>query len=349
MKALSICIPTYNRASFLKEALESVFSQIEEINQDEIEIVISDNASHDDTFEIVKSFQKVARAPIIYHRNEENLGFDRNILKVVEKASGRYGWLLGDDDRLAPGAIKTVLKEISRHPEIDLFLGNRMDFNLTFSHRFRFVAVLKNDAEEIFDFRKITILSYLKKVRKLTGIFSYISNLVFKREKWLQVVPPEKFIGTGYVNVYMFMALLWEKDRGILKYLPDKIVQTRWGNDRGLESKSHFERVKMDVESFHTIAEYILKEPKLVRKVDNLVLKNDGFSWTVRARIACGIDFYRKVFPYLLKRYWSFPLFWGKVFPLVFLPVSLVKIMRWTYRKFIKQEPLSFAEIIKYE
>ena len=73
---LSICIPTYNRAEFLKDALDSILRQINENNKDKVEICISDNASEDNTEELVEEYQKKSPIPIIYHKNEKNMGAD---------------------------------------------------------------------------------------------------------------------------------------------------------------------------------------------------------------------------------------------------------------------------------
>ena len=56
---LSICIPTYNRASFLKEALSRVLSQLSQIkDNNKIELLVSDNCSTDNTAEVVSEFNK---------------------------------------------------------------------------------------------------------------------------------------------------------------------------------------------------------------------------------------------------------------------------------------------------
>ncbi|MDR3150214.1 MAG: glycosyltransferase [Candidatus Peribacteria bacterium] len=72
MLKLSICIPTYNREKFLPDALNSILKQINDNNKDKIEICISDNASEDNTKELINGFQKKSIIPIIYHRNDIN-------------------------------------------------------------------------------------------------------------------------------------------------------------------------------------------------------------------------------------------------------------------------------------
>ena len=341
----SICIPTYNRASFLKEAVFSVLSQLNGDYKDTVEIVISDNASTDGTADLVKEFQRNAPISIVYNRNNLNLGCDKNFLRVVELAKGNYCWILGDDDQVFPEAINIILAQIDKNEEVDLFLANREDRDFTFKHSFRFVSALKIDSERVFDFNQIDIANYLNQVRKLTGIFSYLSSLIFKREKWLSVPNQEKFIGSRYIHVYMFMSLVWGRNKGRLKYLPDKIVRTRWGNDRSFDDIDLSERIKVDFEAFHSIATAVLSKNRLVWQIDGLVLKHDVFSWIVRARIVQGPTFFRKTFPFLLKHYWSLPLFWLKVVPMVLTPAFVLKVMRWVYRRIIKREPLGIKDI----
>ena len=104
---LSFCIPTYNRASYLRETLGYIIDQAD----DSIEIVISDNASSDNTEEVVKE-AKLRFPNITYFRWPENMGADRNYLKTVELARGDYCWFMGSDDGIKKGALKKVLEEL---------------------------------------------------------------------------------------------------------------------------------------------------------------------------------------------------------------------------------------------
>lgn len=106
---LSICIPTYNRAKMLRVCLDSILNQFVDLGLSGlVEVVVSDNASGDGTRELVLEYQK--KFPQLkYFRNAENLGADKNIANSVIKATGKFGWYFGDDDALAPGAIKYVV------------------------------------------------------------------------------------------------------------------------------------------------------------------------------------------------------------------------------------------------
>ena len=74
---LSICIPTRNHAESLRASLMSIVSQKEFANRNDIEIVVSDNASTDCTQRIVDSVAQNFRSKIIYKRNFKN-NFDSN-------------------------------------------------------------------------------------------------------------------------------------------------------------------------------------------------------------------------------------------------------------------------------
>lgn len=105
---LSICIPTWNRSKILSISLTSFREQLTSIDSSEIEIFVSDNASDDDTPQVVQSFIDQG-LPITYNRNPENVGASGNFIKCMQWASGKYIWLLGDDDLLKDGAISYIL------------------------------------------------------------------------------------------------------------------------------------------------------------------------------------------------------------------------------------------------
>lgn len=108
---LSICIPTYNRMSYLKELLPDVLGQIAEMPAGEVELVVSDNASTDDTAGYLRS---LGDSHLRWWTNDENIGGDRNFLKCVAEAKGEYVWLFGDDDLIPEGSVSRALDILRR-------------------------------------------------------------------------------------------------------------------------------------------------------------------------------------------------------------------------------------------
>ncbi len=93
---LGICIPTYNRAAVLEENLNNLIQYAAPLT---LPIYVSDNCSPDNTREVVERIRE--RYPhIVYSRNEENIGPDRNFQRVLSLCEARYAWLLGDDDTI---------------------------------------------------------------------------------------------------------------------------------------------------------------------------------------------------------------------------------------------------------
>lgn len=121
---ISLCIPTYNRAVFLEETLHSIATNCRNI-PNEIEIVVSDNASNDNTSEIVTRFRPKYR--MTYLRNKTNIGPEKNLCQVIAAASGKYVWTLGDDDPLTKGIITHLLKMVKAHPRLNyIFLPREL-------------------------------------------------------------------------------------------------------------------------------------------------------------------------------------------------------------------------------
>lgn len=101
---VSIAIPTYNRANgYLRETIQASLAQ----TYPEIEIVISDNCSSDNTEDFVKSF---GDPRIRYYRQSENIGMLNNFNFCIEQAHGAYFLLLPDDDLIDNDFIDVCMK-----------------------------------------------------------------------------------------------------------------------------------------------------------------------------------------------------------------------------------------------
>lgn len=261
---LSICIPTYNRAKFLSELLDSIINQLDDITRDKVEIVISDNSSEDNTSEVVSEYKKRFNN-IVYFKWEKNMGADRNYLKVVELARGDYCWLMGSDDVILDGIVSKIFNDLC---DADIMLGERINTNLNLvPYEYEKFANIKE--KEILDFSdKDEIIYYLEKVNNLGGIFSYISAIIFKKQKWDKILDYEKFIGTAYVHSYILISIL--KSGGKLKYLNYPIVINRGENDSFLDN-GYLNRVLIDFEGYFKFSEMF--DDILIKKLILKILK----------------------------------------------------------------------------
>lgn len=118
---LSIVIPTYNRADFLDYCLEVHIPLAREHN---IQIFVSDNASTDTTQEVMQKWMK-EYSLLKYHRNECNIGPDKNFEIGLGLPDTEYIWLLGDTYKIPSRGIQYLLELIShRDCQYDAFIFN---------------------------------------------------------------------------------------------------------------------------------------------------------------------------------------------------------------------------------
>lgn len=113
---VSIGIPTYNRAnSYLRSALRSAVNQ----TYKNIEIIVSDNCSPDNTESVVKEFNDPR---IRYYRQRENIGPLNNRNFCLEQSRGEYFVIVMDDDLIDSDFISTCMNAVKDRGELGVIL-----------------------------------------------------------------------------------------------------------------------------------------------------------------------------------------------------------------------------------
>lgn len=107
--AVTVCIPTYNRRELLSRSLQSVLDQ----SLEDAEIIISDNASTDDTEEYVRS---IGDPRVRYSRLPSNIGLFGNLSRCLSLGTGRYRVMLPDDDSMLPGNLEAKVRFLDANP-----------------------------------------------------------------------------------------------------------------------------------------------------------------------------------------------------------------------------------------
>jgi len=127
---LSVCIPTYNRDYLIQECLVKLCPVAYENN---VQVHISDNASSDDTENIIKKFMRQYEN-VFYYKHDENMGADRNIEFVLKQPKTKYRWLLGDGYFISDDNIKKILRDLNRD-EFDFYVVNATIRTLSLDER----------------------------------------------------------------------------------------------------------------------------------------------------------------------------------------------------------------------
>lgn len=117
---VSICIPTYNGEQFIAEALDSAINQ----TYANLEIVVSDDASKDETLAIVDSYIDKTLIPINIYKHKSN-GIGANWNHCIQKANGVYIKFLFQDDILLPDCIEQMVNVLENEPNIPIVASKR--------------------------------------------------------------------------------------------------------------------------------------------------------------------------------------------------------------------------------
>ena len=184
---LSICMATFNRGAFIGRTLESIVGQASE----EVEIVIVDGGSSDNTGEVVLEYGK--RFPgIRYFRQEKNMGVDRDFNTAVEWSRGDYCWLMSDDDVLKPGAIRNVLDAIGRGHGLIVVNAEVRDAAL---EKVLDAKRLRIDADRVY-----RVDETARFFEDVATYLSFIGCVVMKSRLWKSRVK-EPYFGSLFVHV----------------------------------------------------------------------------------------------------------------------------------------------------
>jgi abequosyltransferase len=128
---LSICIPTFNRAEFLNLTLESIVTQERFKNTNDVEIVISDNCSDDNTEEIANFYTELFGDKVRYFRNEQNIK-EKNLVVALSKGRGTFLKLNNDTLKHNSNSLNSIVCTIElnqKNKHVLFFLNQSFNKN----------------------------------------------------------------------------------------------------------------------------------------------------------------------------------------------------------------------------
>ncbi|MGB3534356.1 MAG: glycosyltransferase [Microcoleaceae cyanobacterium] len=141
---VSVCIPTYNGAAFIVEAIASALTQ----TYNSIEIIIADDGSTDNTLSIVQSLQKHIYVDYAIY-SHDNLGIAENSNFCIQQAQGKYIKFLFQDDILLPNCLTEMVELAETNEEIGLVFSPRDIFFATGDHTHSDLIAIYQDFQNI--------------------------------------------------------------------------------------------------------------------------------------------------------------------------------------------------------
>jgi len=312
MNTLSIAIPTFNRAHALYETL----LRIDAVIPIHVPLVIRDNASTDSTLEIVKKFKSDSKREVIVNTNDQNMGIDYNIIKVVEDVSTDYVWLLGDDDSFTDNAYERYVSILNSYKNIGLIFSNYSVWDNIF------LDCLKSN---VFDQKEDVYFADGRDIINIVGeLLSVLSCLVIRKKEFIEAlaIKPIALTGTAVDFVWCLSHILTKSSA---YYVGTALINWRSGDeDRG------FSWTRLTQPYLQAIKPATDGRPDLAMAAKRLCLERSLVGKIRATRISGNLSFAGRiqVLTSLFPIFFGFRVYWTRVIPWLLFPYQLIKLVR---------------------
>ncbi len=207
---LGIVIPTKNRPDLLIETINNIFNKL----LCEIEVIIVDGSTNDDTEIILKSY--IQDNKVIYFKPKSNNGFDYDLNYGINRSNAEFVWMFSDDDLISGIDINKVYRELNEN-HFDFYIINSVIYDK------KFLNVLQNKFVSLDDMSGDDLNILFK---NFIDYFSFFGGCVLKKRLWIES-KPEKYFGSLFVHI----GVIFDSHKSLKwKFLSNPIIKIRYGN-----------------------------------------------------------------------------------------------------------------------
>jgi glycosyltransferase involved in cell wall biosynthesis len=322
-KLLTIGIPTYNGSKFIKQAIDSIINQFDGKIEKEIEILVSDNASTDLTNQIMKEYQKLYPDFISYYVNEINVGYDKNVDLLFQRAKGRFVKILGDDDYLLPESLKRIYGYLHENTNISILLQNIICLDIKNNE----LINNNNLVSGLYDGNQFLERSFWNT--------SPVSSLTFNKDLW-KSIDVKKYYGTQWIHIGAMIHILALKPKAYIDSITGIVV--RVSNNRW---EGHFgNQLKVGLIHLSILSE--IKNLNFERKIFNKFCLNRFSNNLNDIKGMCPRKIQEKieVFVLMVRFFWKYPQFWFIHIPWLFLFIPLKNLLKgfFSFLRYISRQ-----------
>jgi glycosyltransferase involved in cell wall biosynthesis len=316
---LTIAIPTYNRADLLDLCLSQAGPQILQ-HGEQVELLVSDNASTDHTAEIVAKHQ-AAGLLIHYLRNNTNIGPDANFAQCLERADGTFLLIVGDDDVLLEGALDKLLPLLC-DPEVGVVhIG---------CHPFRQDFKAERPRRALSGKTQI-YTNPPAFAAKVNVMFTFISGNVINKSTLPADFSPQEYVGTNLIQLSWTLTAALGAKRNLL--LDEYLVAAKAENTGGYQLCRVF---GTNMNAIFRMLEAKGADPECFRVINQKTLTTFFPKWILTLR-AKGEKFTSEDhFDTLRPVFKDFPALWLMVWPSAKWPLPLAKLWLKLCRRGLK-------------
>ncbi len=311
----TLCIPVYNSGEICENAIQTALQQ----DFDDFEIVIVDDYSTDNSWDVLSKFKDNPRIKL--YRNKQNVGMTKNWDNCLQFATGKFIGFVHHDDAVSSNLLKDAYEILEKHPNTGILaftnhqkklrpLMGKIDAKTYFNYTFSMVNI-PPPSETIFiktkDLHYDEAMVYCPEV----DIYLKISHLgydAFHSEKNNVVRNPSGWTGSVTSRTH------YRFDR----FQDNLYILKKWGNDEWLKKNAVFQSLKRI--SRELLKRYIRGKILGSTEADELII---GFKKSLKANDYFKFSFFERIRLFLqilptiiLKTFTSFAfLIVSKVFP----------------------------------
>lgn len=316
-KLLSVVVLSYNRPEQIRRILEKISCT----TCTDFNLIVKDDCSprQSEIKDVVQEFKNIALCEILFHSNDENMGYDKNLYDAFFITNSEYVFLLSDDDFIEGDKIEGLIKIL------------RSDNRSVYFTPYYSNGALNRFGSNLFDLNRISSVIY-------NSIL--FSGLVFKRNRVLKLDLDTNFLANCiYTQVYLSTVIIYQdKDFGFgpngLLYLGGD-GENYFGKNKAATNKE----ILRDRESITANLKYQTFLIKVVEKIAidtergvyiNFIKEYNKrlVSYGLRAIIAGKADF-KSFVDCLTSTGYSVPLYVRFSFVLIrFIPTKCLKALR---------------------
>jgi glycosyltransferase involved in cell wall biosynthesis len=214
---ISIALPVYNGANYVRQALESIRAQI----FTDFELIVSDNASTDETPEICREYARQDKR-IRIHRNSQFLPQAENVNRAVDLCSGEWVKLVCHDDLMMPDCLTKIWEFATKSPLRLGLIGNGEQW--LFGNDYRYPQEDDVSAPRIWDGRTL-VRSCL--TNKVTPPLPSLTTATVRKSAWQS---SRKFdTRFAHFDAFLWFSLLADWDYG---FIPQILTVNRIHRDQ---------------------------------------------------------------------------------------------------------------------
>jgi len=282
-KKVSILIPTFNSEKYIAETIESALNQTYKY----FEIILVDNASSDNTWQIIEEYKKDNSSIITSFRNDENRGPIRNWMKCIELATGIYGKIVWSDDLIELNFLEKTVPILEENDDVGFVFSPAVIFGDVKKEKWFYTSEQQSGLYSTQKYIEGILFDKDYPNSPANGLFR-LKDL----EKNLMLRIPNKFDSDASIHAIgndLLLYLLTAKDYKKYAYIDDTFAKFRaHGDSITISTKKSKMVLNYDIAKAYFVDNFVDDE--------NLIKRFNGILWLHNKIFTTSSEIYKFYF-----------------------------------------------------